>query len=334
MRRQLSAVVVYSLPSSCWPANTSHSRNSAFSRPPSAWLMRPVTSACALTARQSGKRGRVSMVVIFSRKAAGSMGANRPERPRLEPMISLMFRPMAGSVVATATNSGTAIGIGWMVPCVTSSLRTAAARREKSPMSAPAAAPAPSTTARRRLSVRLPARDVMMVRRTFCITALIPVPWAAICDLHPGQRLAAEHVARVESDLDVLPLLVMLGSQHVVGLAADDGALGAVASGEVVRAVPAVEHFRRRGEGPVGLEPHAHQHDQLARIGRSSRRRPQPRQPRAQRVELAHRQLRVPTARQSKRGGGTERLGCGRKARRVTLVEQRLDPLRIEFGRG
>ena len=54
------------LAGSCWPANTSHSRNSAFSRP-SVWrVMRPVTSACALIVRQSAKRGTASMVVIFS----------------------------------------------------------------------------------------------------------------------------------------------------------------------------------------------------------------------------------------------------------------------------
>ena len=51
---------------SCWPANTSHSRNSAFSRPSPWRVMRPVTSACALIARQSGKRGTLSMLVIFS----------------------------------------------------------------------------------------------------------------------------------------------------------------------------------------------------------------------------------------------------------------------------
>ena len=37
--------------------------------------MRPVTSACALIVRQSAKRGTLSLFVIFSMKAALSIGA-------------------------------------------------------------------------------------------------------------------------------------------------------------------------------------------------------------------------------------------------------------------
>ena len=45
------------------------------------------TNACALIARQSGNRGTLSMLVIFSMKAAGSIGANSPLRCRLAVMI-------------------------------------------------------------------------------------------------------------------------------------------------------------------------------------------------------------------------------------------------------
>ncbi len=55
MRRQFSGVVKYCCPACCWPANTSHSRNSVRSRPSPCRMTRPVTSACALIARQSAK---------------------------------------------------------------------------------------------------------------------------------------------------------------------------------------------------------------------------------------------------------------------------------------
>src|SRR5262249_15861706 len=97
MRRQLSGVVKYCLPSSCWPAATSHRRNSAFSLPSPWRVMRPVTSASALIARQSGNFGTLSLLVIFSMNAAGLIGANRPLRWRLLVITAVTFRPLSPS---------------------------------------------------------------------------------------------------------------------------------------------------------------------------------------------------------------------------------------------
>ena len=120
MRRQLSGLVKYCWPVSCWPEMTSHSRNSTLSRPSPWRVTRPVTSACALIAFQSGKRGKVSKLVIFSMNAAGSIGANRPERRRLAVMTWLMPRATSASPGVPPTKSGIAIGSGATLPCVTS----------------------------------------------------------------------------------------------------------------------------------------------------------------------------------------------------------------------
>src|SRR5262249_30825585 len=66
--------------------------------------------------------------------------------------------------------------------------------------------------------------------------------------------LAADHVAGVESYLDVFPLLVVFGFEHVVRLTAEQRAHRAVASGDEQRALSAGKHHRRSGKGAVGLE--------------------------------------------------------------------------------
>src|SRR5712691_4716521 len=197
------------------------------------------------------------------------MGAKSPERCRLAAMIWLTLRPAAGSRVATVTKSGTAIGTGWTLPWVTSSLSTAAARRDESPASA--AAPAPSRINRRRLSRLAVGNDSIIGR--------------------PRRRRssAADHVARIESDLDVFPLLVMFGLEHVERLAAVERADGAVARGGEQRARPVVDHHGRGRERAVGLELDPDQHHQLLRVLGAGRDGPQLREPRAQRVELAQR---------------------------------------------
>ena len=81
------------------------------------------------------------------------MGANSPERCRLEAMIWVTPRAIAGSgSPLLPMKSGSAIGIGWTLPRVMSSLTAASARCGNRPVSAPAAVPAPSTIRRRRLS--------------------------------------------------------------------------------------------------------------------------------------------------------------------------------------
>ena len=112
MRRKLSGVVEYCCPLSWAPPSTSHSRNSALRRPSACRVMRPVTSAWALMARQSGNRGATSVLVIFSMKAARSIGANSPLRLRLPVMIWEMPRAASASAGLPARKSGSAIGTG------------------------------------------------------------------------------------------------------------------------------------------------------------------------------------------------------------------------------
>src|SRR5262249_5192352 len=168
-----------------------------------------------------------------------------PERCRLAAMIWLTLPPAAGSRVATETKSGIAIGTGWTLPWVTSSLSTAAARRDESPASA--AAPAPSRITRRRLGRHAVGNDSIIGRSR-------------------RRSSAAHHVARIESDLDVFPLLVMFGLEHVERLAAVERANGAVAGGGEQRARPVVDHHRRGRERAVGLELDPDQHHQLLRV--------------------------------------------------------------------
>src|SRR5215510_4205076 len=213
-------------------------------------------------------------------------------------MIWLTLRPSAGSRVATPTKSGIAIGIGWMLPWVTSSLSAAPVRRGQSPASAPAAvAVAPSMISRRRLKESLfviEARSIMT--RSSCAAAA---------------SISAQHLARIESDLDVFPLLVSLGPKHVVGRAADDGAHGAVTRRHEKRAPAAVGRHRRSGKRAVGLEQDPDLHDDLLRILGASRRRPQLREALAQRVELAQGDLRRVAFRCAECGRAIERLARG-----------------------
>src|SRR5262249_30268678 len=151
--------------------------------------------------------------------AAGSIGAKRPERCRLEAMIWVMPRAIAGSEGPAPMKSGSAIGIGWTLPWVMSSLSGAASGCAGNDASAPApAAPASSARRRRRLSHGngMQGRMVIMVSQR-------------------GDRTSspADHLARIEGDLDVFPLLVMLGTQHVEWLPAQDCAIGAVAGRHV-----------------------------------------------------------------------------------------------------
>ena len=114
--------------------------------------MRPVTSACALMTRQSGKRGTASLFVIFSVKARGSIGANRPLRCRFPLMTAVTLRATSVSVGAPARNSGSAIGIGCTLPCVMSTRTAAATARGSNPVIRPPAANEACVSNRRRLN--------------------------------------------------------------------------------------------------------------------------------------------------------------------------------------
>src|SRR6266550_4553773 len=105
-------------------------------------------------------------------------------------MMPLTLRAPSASPGVPPTKSGSAIGIGWMLPCVISRRTTAAAGRGISPASV---APAPNASRRRRVNVAC------------CVGGLVPL-------IGPS---AAEHLARIEGDFHVLPDVVGLLAEHV-----------------------------------------------------------------------------------------------------------------------
>src|ERR1700675_4214653 len=102
-----------------------------------------------------------------------------------------MLRPPAGSCSPTPMKSGIAIGTGWTLPWVTSSLSTAAACRGDRAANAPAVAPAPSARSRRRLRCGKVDDELRSIGTSGYATSLTST---------------AEHVAGIERDLDVFPL--------------------------------------------------------------------------------------------------------------------------------
>src|ERR1700722_9871525 len=246
MRRQLSGVVKYCWPASCWPAATSHSRNSALRRPSGCRVTRPVTSACALMVRQSGNRGTASTLAIFSRNAAGSIGANRPLRLRLAAMIWETPCAVSLSPGAPPRKSGIAMGIGWTLPWVISTVTAAAGHGA---IAKPASAAPPATSAWRRLTH---ANGVRPPARMFGISRSL--------------RSTTEDVLWIEVDVDFLPQIVRGQRKHVVRLALDDGAPRAVAGGFKQRTVAASQYFRLTDEPVVTCELDANGDDILIRM--------------------------------------------------------------------
>ncbi len=207
MRRKLSGVVKYCWPLSWSPPSTSHSRNSALSRPSACRVMRPVTSAWALMARQSAKRGATSVLVIFSMKAAGSIGANSPLRLRLPVMIWEMPRAASPSAGLPARKSGSAIGIGCTLPSLTSTRSTARAGRPRQGGGAEAGARRASAHGGgSRVGIenagRLSDRDSIGVM-------------GGTSNVVRDVQSAPEHFVGIEFDFDLLPRLVLRGRQPV-----------------------------------------------------------------------------------------------------------------------
>ena len=197
MRRQLSGVVKYCLPSSCWPANTSHRRNSAFSRPSPCLVMRPVTSACALMTRQSAKRGTASELVIFSVKACGLIGANSPLRWRLLAMIcgdvvrGVGFGRRAGQKIGQRDRHRLHVALGHVEP------HDRARRARPASVVERAGAGAGQQAAAVRPAIYMSKHGRAQISRAYC----------------------RKHLFGVEGHFDFLPGLVVLGTQHGEGLA-------------------------------------------------------------------------------------------------------------------
>src|SRR5580704_10839945 len=253
MRRQLSGVVKYCCPASCWPAVTSQSRNSAFSRPSGCRVTRPIASACALMVRQSGKRGTASTLVIFSRKAAGSSGANKPLRLRL--LVMICETPCAVSLSAGVPprKSGIAIGMGCTLPCVMSTV-TALAGDEA--IARPAAAP-PRTSVSRRLKPRAECRAALRrcgSRLLSSFTAFTRIAGAARNKL---RRSTTENLAGIKVDIDFLPLIVGGQRKHVVGLRLEHGAHRTVARRLEQRTITAGQNLRLADQPVIACKPDA-----------------------------------------------------------------------------
>src|SRR5262245_10223406 len=156
------------------------------------------------------------------------MGANRPERRRLEVMICVMLRAIVGSGSGPPTKSGSAIGIGWMWPSVIV-IRGAARTRDHRPPPAMAARDRPAAPAKRRRRESVSSGDRMF---RFPIAPGFDEQWQS--QIRPPMS-AAEHLERIEVDRKLLPNLVFRKREHRVGLARNDGADSALDHGLRIR---------------------------------------------------------------------------------------------------
>src|SRR5215472_9563607 len=173
-------------------------------------------------------------------------------------MICVISCAICGSA-ALAMKSGSAIGIGWTLPWVMSR-RTAALEPRGRPASAPAAAAPPSKSARRRSSQLL--CDVELC----CVIDIVSRP-ASLAS-------KAGHVSRVENNRNFLPVLIVLGPEHGVGLPLIQCAYSAVLCGQKERAAAVRHHGRGGRQRAVGLELNRDLHGQLLRILGPNRRVP------------------------------------------------------------
>src|ERR1700693_1464815 len=185
------------------------------------------------------------MFWIFSMNAVGSIRADRAERRRL---VGLPEEPLRSP--SPPENSVIATGKGWIVPWVMSRRSTALAGR--TPRTVAAAAPLAVASSWR--------RDHEAATIEFCF-ALVGIVFLLFWR---GASAAAEHVARIESDLHVLPDVV-LGGRHRIGLAAAHRAHGALGGDAEIGAGAAVHQLGLGRQRAVGPELDAQADDQLLR---------------------------------------------------------------------
>src|SRR5215469_5167916 len=229
-------------------------------------------------------------------------------------MICVTSRAVPGSA-ELAMKSGSAIGIGWTLPLLSSRRTAAPAGCGTKLVSAEAVAPAPNRSARRRSSQLL--REVVL----YCVIG------SSLAGL--GSKCA--HETWIENDRHFLPVLIVLGPQHGVRLPAIDRADRALLRGEEQRAVALSAHLRRRRERAVGLELDLDLDGQFLRIPRAGGRIPELLQSRLQGAKLVLRSLRVRSV--APKRGLVARLGVRHHLPlQRALVEQRGDLTRIEGG--
>ena len=148
--------------------------------------------------------------------------------------------------------------------------------------------------------------------------------------------MTAEHVARIEGDLDVFPKLVVLGPQHVERLAADERAYGAFAGGDrragCCRSPPVAD-------GPGAIRPSGLSCMRITTLSSCGSLAPAggfqaaPAAARSASISLCDSCAALPLEAPSD-GRAVERVAGGRLPRRLALVEQRRDLVRIELRRG
>src|SRR5215475_13180542 len=173
------------------------------------------------------------------------MGANRPERCRLEVLIWVMLRAIVGSGSAPPTKSGSAIGIGCTLPSVIV-IRGAARTRDHTPP-AMAARDRPAAPAKRRRRESVSSSDRMF---------RFPIAPGFDARQYPIRQptSAAKHVERIEIDRKLLPDLVSRQRKHCVGLALNDGTDRALDQGTLIRVGGPHFHFRRGCKSPIHLQ--------------------------------------------------------------------------------
>src|SRR5205085_6426751 len=302
IRRQNSGEVTYCWPVNCWAEATSQRRNSAFRRPSPWRVARPVTSACALMVFQFWNCGGLSLSVIFSMNAAGSIGANNPLRLRLLVMTPAIPAPTSPSAGVPARKFGIAIGKGATLPSGITNLVWAPARDGSSK---PAALPI--RTSRRESGSGGSENVVTRIAGSFPKTS------------------AAKHLLGIEIDVHVFPLVVSLISQHCVGLAFQHGAHGGFCRRLISRRVAGRDDLRRSREPAIGVQPDPDRDKQFFGMLDTRLDLPQVRQPRPHRVKLGLRQRRRRAARGAERGRRIERRPGDGLPRRIALVEQGCD---------
>src|SRR5215470_841076 len=129
-------------------------------------------------------------------------------------MIWVTPRAMAGSGSAPPTKSGSAIGIGWMLPSVMVILGAARTRAHIPAAAAAKDRPVAPASRRRRESVSSSDRMFRF--------PIAPGFDDAQFQIRQTMSAAAEHFDRIEVDRKLFPCLVFRQREHRVGLARND----------------------------------------------------------------------------------------------------------------
>src|SRR5882672_9600581 len=160
-------------------------------------------------------------------------------------MIWVTLRAIAGSGSAPPTKSGSAIGIGCMLPSVMVILGAARTRDHRPAAAAAKDRPVAPASNRRRESVSSSDR---MFR--------FPIAPGFNDTQYPIRQTnsAAEHRPRIEIDRKDLPGFVSRWRKHRVGLALDDGTERAFDHGTRKRVSGPHLHFRRPGKRLINFQ--------------------------------------------------------------------------------